>query len=212
LTLGILIISWDEFEGGFVSYKYPEGLEVPENLIQLLQISHTFNPGAITLQEKEFHALSIGNEVLQKVIVLILEEFEDASDFNEIIENMSAAVSKFQEDSELHNELRHLYNLSQSVFKAREAVLTKLANEVTELKNHEIDINQSLEWLIQNEDDFQKKLIFLLLRYGDLSFTEIKQYIPGIDFNFYQMLEEMEAQKFLDISDQKCRLILHYLL
>lgn len=212
MTLGILIISWDEFEGGFVSYKYPEELEVPENLIQLLQISHTFNPGAITLQEREFHALSIGNEALQKVIVLILEEFEDAMDFNEIIENMSAAVSNMQEETELHTELRHLYNLSQSVFKAREAVLTKLANEVTELKNHEIDINQSLEWLIQNEDDFQKKLIFLLLRYGDLSFTEIKQYIPGIDFNFYQMLEEMEAQKYLDISDQKCRLILHYLL
>ena len=62
MTLGILIISWDEYEGGFVSFKYPEELEVPDNLIQLLQISHTFNPGAITLQEKEFHALSIGNE------------------------------------------------------------------------------------------------------------------------------------------------------
>ena len=125
---------------------------------------------------------------------------------------MSAAVSKLHEESELHTELRHLYKLSQSVFKAREAVLTKLPNEVTELKNREIDMNQSLEWLIQNEKDFQKKLIFLLLRYGDLSFIEIKQHIPEIDFNFFQMLEEMEAQKFLDISDQKCKLILHYLL
>ena len=141
-----------------------------------------------------------------------MRKFEDANDFNAIIENMNKAVSKFHEESELETELRHLYKLSQSVFKAREAVLTKLANEVTELKNREIDMNQSLEWLIQAETDIQKKLIFLLLRYGDLSFTEIQQHIPDLDFNFYQILEEMEAQKFLDISDQKCRLILHYLI
>ena len=73
---GILIIDWDEFEGGFVSYKYPD-LEIPDNLVQLLQISHSFNPGLITIQEEDFHAISIGIEPLQKVIVLILEKWDD---------------------------------------------------------------------------------------------------------------------------------------
>ena len=38
---GILIIDWDEFEGGYVSYKYPD-LKIPDNL-EVVNISKSFN-------------------------------------------------------------------------------------------------------------------------------------------------------------------------
>ncbi|MHA1775641.1 MAG: hypothetical protein ACTSWC_02640 [Promethearchaeota archaeon] len=185
---GIVIIDWDAFEGGIISFKYPETLDVPTNLVQLLQISHTFSEGLLTIKDGLFHAVSIGNEPLQKVIVLILSEFEDENDFFDIVNTMNSVVTDVQDDKQLQNQLVRVFQLSQSVFKARDAVLTKLAEEITELKNKEIDIRQSLEWLIRHEESIERSIIFLLMRYGPLDPGHLLPYL-----NKYQL--QLRQQK-----------------
>lgn len=207
---GIIIIDWDEFEGGVISFKYPDSLHVPENLVQLLQISHTFSPGILTIRENSFHALSMGNEPLQKVIVLILSQFEDGDDFLEIISTMDKAISESTNQTQLSSELIHMFDLSQSVFRAREAVLTKLADEVTSLKNRETDYYQSLEWLIKHETDPVKQIIFLLMRYGPLLLVEIQNYLESPPPIINTALADLIEKKCIEIRDQRYYLLIHY--
>lgn len=206
---GIVIIDWDEFEGGVISFKYPD-IEIPSNLVQLLQISHSFNPGLITIQETDFHALSIGNEDLQKVIVLILNKFEDASDFTEIIFTINKSVSDHSDSKKLENELTRIFGLSQSVFKAREAVLTKLANEVTDLKNREIDLKLSLEWLLLHESTPENMIILVLLRYGSMKCSDLTKYLSLSENEIISVLKEMETSKILENRDGFYFLLIHY--
>ncbi len=207
---GIIIIDWDEFEGGVVSFKYPDKLHVPDNLVQLLQISHTFSPGLLTIHENSFHALSMGNETLQKVIVLILSQFEDGDDFFEIISTMDKAILESTNPTQLPSELIHMFELSQSVFRAREAVLTKLADEVTSLKNREIDYHQSLEWLIKHETDPVKQIIFLLMRYGPLLLAEIHNYLGSSPTIINAALADLTEKKCIEMRDQRYFLLIHY--
>jgi hypothetical protein len=208
---GIVIIDWDEFEGGVISFKYPE-IKVPDNLVQLLQISHSFNPGLINIQENDFHAVSIGNERLQKVIVFILSKFEDASDFDELIHMVNKIVSDISEEAHLAKEIKHVFFLSQTVFKAREAVLTKLANEVTDLKNREVDCKLSLEWLIKNEPLIKKQVILYLMRSGPSNFTDLKKFLNCQEKSLLEILKEMENEKLLDPREENGEIFFHLLI
>ncbi len=209
---GIFLIDWDEFEGGVISLKYPEDLEVPPNFVQLLQISHSFNPGIMNIKEDDFNGLSLGNEELQKVTVLILTKFEDAEDFKEILMLINDVVSKHSDDR-LLEEIERLFMASQSVFRAREAVLTKLADEVTALKNTEIDIRQSMEWFIKHENNSpKKKILFILLRYGSLTFNEIKNYSEINNEELHGVLDEMIKESLIKQKKEKFTSMIHYLI
>ena len=209
---GIFIIDWDEYEGGVISLKYPKNLEVPENFVQLLQISHSFNPGVMNIKEEDFNGLSLGNEALQKVTVLILTKFEDAEDFKEILSLINDVVAKHSDDN-LLEEIERLFLASQSVFKAREAVLNKLANEVNSLKNVEIDIRQSMDWFIRHETKFpKKKILFILLRYGPLSLEEIKKYSDFPQEDLQKYIEEMETEQLIALKKGKYKSMIHYIL
>ena len=209
---GILIIDWDEFEGGFVSYKYPEIL-IPDNLVQLLQISHSFNPGLITIQEDEFHALSIGIEELQKVIVLILTPYEDATDFTEVVHTISQVVEKIGDSAEqLENEIKKIFDLSQSVFKAREAVLNKLTMEVTDLKNRELDVKRSLQWLQLNQESLEMKVLLLLVQHRRLSFQNFLGYLNCSHDSLAQVIQILIKEKKIEQKNDEYKSLLHFLI
>jgi len=127
MPLGICIINWDVNEGGSIGLRHPESLNVPDNIVQILQISHNFTPGVLHIRESNFNALSFGKEEHQKVIVLVLSIYEDSEDFKGIIEQLNQVVSDNPDESQLLGELKRVFELSQSVFKAREAVMMKLA-------------------------------------------------------------------------------------
>ena len=208
---GIVIIDWDEFEGGYISMKYPD-IELPNNLIQQIQISHSFNPGIITIQENGFHAISIGNDDLQKVVVLVLEDFEDSVDFHEMMEQLNKVVSDCREDANLKEEIKRSYEISHSVFKAREAVLTKLANEITDLKNNEVNQRLTLDWLIRKNLDLETKLILLLLRHGFLPIEKLAEYSNRTFDTINQFIGKMEQNKLVEKRDGVVYLIIHFLI
>ncbi len=216
---GLLIIDWDEFEGGVVSWKFPEEIDIPINLVQLLQISHTFSEGLLTIKEDTFHAVSIGNDILQKVIVLILSEYEDENDFYEIVHTLDSVVSDSsgeQESDNLQNQLLRIFQMSQSVFKARDAVLNKLADEVTDLKNKEMDMRQSLEWLIKNASSLEKTVIFILLRFGPMDFEELLTFANKHNSvhtreDLQALIENLSAAEHIRLElDKKYHLLIHY--
>ena len=216
---GLVIIDWDEYEGGVVSWKYPQEIDIPINLVQLLQISHTFSEGLLTIKEDTFHAVSIGNDVLQKVIVLILSEYEDENDFYEIVHTLDSVISDSsgeQDSDNLQNQMLRIFQMSQSVFKARDAVLTKLAEEVTDLKNKEMDIRQSLEWLIKNAGSLEKMVIYILLRYGPMDFEELLTFTNKHNSihtreDLQALIESLSAAEHLRLElDDKYHLLIHY--
>jgi len=209
---GIFIIDWDEYEGGVISLKYPADLDIPVNFVQLLQISHSFNPGIMNIKEEDFNGLSLGNEQLQKVTVLILSRFEDAEDFKEILFLINDVVAKHSDD-DLLEEVERLFKASQSVFRAREAVLTKLANEVNALKNTEIDIRQSFDWLIRHETKSPKsKILFILLRYGALTLEDLQNYSGFSHEDLIKYLEEMSKDQLIALKEEKYNSMIHYIL
>lgn len=209
---GILIIDWDEFEGGYVSFKHPD-IQIPDNLVQLLQISHSFNPGTITIQEDAFHAISIGSESLQKVIVLILSPFEDANDFTEIMAAITRVVNQNINDIEImHQELKKIYSLSHSVFKAREAVLKKLTTEVTYHKNRELDLKRSLQWLRLQDDRLEFQVILFLLEHRGASYEEIMKELNTNISTLDEILQRLEKNKIIEKKDQNYHSLIHYLL
>ena len=209
---GIFIIDWDEYEGGVISLKYPADLDIPVNFVQLLQISHSFNPGVMNIKEEDFNGLSLGNEELQKVTVLILNKFEDAEDFKEILYLINDVVAKHSDD-DLLEEIERLFMTSKSVFKAREAVLNKLANEVNSLKNIEIDIRQSMDWFIRHETNFpKKKILFILLRYGYSTLEDIEAYSDISHEDLLKYIEEMEKEQLIALKKGKYKSMIHYIL
>lgn len=209
---GIFIIDWDAYEGGVISLKYPVDLEIPVNFVQLLQISHSFNPGIMNIKEEDFNGLSLGNEELQKVTVLVLTKFEDAEDFKEILSLINDVVARHADD-DLLEEVEKLFRTSQTVFKAREQVLNKLANEVNSLKNTEIDIRQSIDWFIRHETNFpKKKILFILLRHGPLIVEEIEKYSDLSHEDLIKYLEEMEKEQLIALKKGKYRSMIHYIL
>jgi hypothetical protein len=207
---GIVIIEWDEFTGGVVSMKYPEELDVPENFVQILQISHNFEPGIMTFKEKGVHAISVSNVELQKVIVIVLTKYEDAEDFREILGTINQAVGEIDDKSLLYNELQRLYQAAQSVFRAREAVMMKLANETAELKNYQVDLRNSLEWLLQHEDTLRKKIILTLLINGPLPLAELVGYAKLVKKATQIELKKMEKEGLLEIKDKNYILLIQY--
>lgn len=207
---GLAVIDWDEFEGGYVAYKFPTAIQIPENLIQLLQISHSFNPGSLTIREGNFQALSIGIVELQKVIVLILNPYEDASDFREILMSIKDSISDFTDPTLINHQLEKFYILSQSVFKAREAVMTKLMGEITQLKNRDVDVQRSLDWLIITESDMNRRILLYLIRYGNKKIDEIAEYLGISKDQVVVMCDALSDENLVEKEHDLIKSLVHY--
>jgi hypothetical protein len=209
---GIFIIDFDEYVGGVVSIKYPDTpeFEVPDNIVQMLQISQNFTPGLLNIREADFNAISYGNEELQKVIVLVLSRYEDGDDFKEIIAQLNQTVIEFQDNKELAPELKRILELSQLVFRAREAVMLKLAQDVTELKNREIDLKNSLKYLFAREHSDKTRIIYALMINGRMTSEELSSYCNLPSSNIDLLLEEMQTDSVIEKQENNYNLLITY--
>ncbi len=209
---GIFIIDFDEYEGGIVSIKYPDTPDfvVPDNIVQMLQISQNFTSGVLYIRESNFNAISYGNEALQKVLVLVLSKYEDGEDFKEIIGQLDQMVMEFEDPEELKLEIKRIYELSQSVFRAREAVMLKLAQDITELKNREIDLKNGLKYLLARETTNKNRIIYFLLINGNMSIEKISSELQIESSDLQLNLEDMQAGGILELKDDSVNLLITY--
>ena len=66
--------------------KFPEDLDVPDNVVQQIQISHNFVESYITIEEKDWNSISYYNENKEIIIVMVLDKYDDSSDYSVILD------------------------------------------------------------------------------------------------------------------------------
>ncbi len=168
MVQGVFLIKWDQVQGGEVYMKHPEDLNIPDNVVQQIQISHDFVQEKITIQELDWNSISYFNPNKEMVIVLVLDKFDDAADYTLLLEEFSKEIESTKSDEELKKKLENFYTFSlPNVFRTRDEVIAKLSNEVASLKMKEYDMQRKLEKLTQIDDLSVKNKILILLTVND---------------------------------------------
>ena len=72
--------------------KFPENLEIPDNVVQQIQISHNFVESYITIEEKDWNSISYYNENKEIIIVLALDKYDDSSDYTIILDEFKKEI------------------------------------------------------------------------------------------------------------------------
>ena len=83
--------------------KYPEELDIPDNIVQQIQISHNFIESYITIEEKNWSSISYYNEEKDIIIVLVLDKYDDSSDYTIILDEFKKELQLDLKEKELHS-------------------------------------------------------------------------------------------------------------
>lgn len=160
---GIFLIQWDEVLGGTIYLKYPEDLKISEKSVQSIQISHNFTESYIITEEKNWNSASFYNPKKQIVMVLVLEKYDEGNDFLVVLEEFNKELEKDLEEEELKSELKRMFNFSQTVFRTRDEVFTKLSNELADLKMKVFFYERKFNKIIESDQlNAKSKILYLL--------------------------------------------------
>ncbi|MGV9172951.1 MAG: hypothetical protein ACOC44_19715 [Promethearchaeia archaeon] len=178
--------------------KYPEDLEIPENVVQQIQISHDFIESNITIKEENWNSLSYSNENKELVTVLVLDRFDDASDYKSILEEFSNELDMDLTKEELKERLEKFYELSLNAFRARDEVISKLSNELAALKDFEFDINKKIEFLSSKKFiDVKTRILLLLLIHESLTYEQLKNRIETSESWLEKVIKKLRRMKLI---------------
>jgi len=172
------LIKWDEITGGVIYMRYPENLEIPDNVIQQIQISHNFAESYITIEEKNWNSLSYYNEDKDIIIVLVLDEYDDSQDYFDILDDFKKELARDISEEKLKRHLKEKYDLSLKAFRTTHEVISKLSNEIAQLKTMEYDLKKKFETIAKsNHLKVKSKIQFLLAINDELTFKDLKRNI-----------------------------------
>lgn len=189
--------------------KYPEDLEIPEPVVQQIQISHDFVESNITIKEKDWNSISYYNEEKQIITVLILDKYADSSDYLELIEDFNEELKKDTPDDELLSNMEQI--VGASVFRTRDEVISKLSNQVAELKMWEYDLNKKLETIGNLEFlDVKARICFLLTIQENTSLKDLKKTIKTSNQWLNSVLKTMVKNNIIGYDSNKDHYFLKY--
>jgi len=172
------LIKWDEVLGGNIYMKFPENLEIPDNVVQQIQISHNFVESYITIEEKDWNSISYYNENKEIIIVMVLDKYDDSSDYTVILDEFKRELELELKENKLKEHLERIYNLSLNVFRTRDEVIGKLSNEVAQLKTMEYDLKKRFEKIVDsNHLKVKSKIQFLLAINNEMEYKDLKNSI-----------------------------------
>jgi hypothetical protein len=199
---GLAIIKFDEFEGAKPHFVYPPEFEVDDKYIQQIQISHNFISSIMVHEYGKLNAISYYNEDHGKTIVLFLSKMEDGQDYYEIINQLDQALSKDLPEEQIFENVVRIYRLSFSVFKVREEVLMKLAEECSSLKGIEHDFRKRCERMLTELEDEKintgEMKIILALMLNEQIKTQALLKLTKIDrAEFYILIKSLEDKKLI---------------
>ena len=158
--------------------KFPENLEIPDNVVQQIQISHNFVESYITIEEKDWNSISYYNENKEIIIVMVLDKYDDGSDYTVILDEFKRELELELKESKLKEHLERIYNLSLNVFRTRDEVIGKLSNEVAQLKTMEYDLKKRFEKIADsNHLKVKSKIQFLLAINNEMEYKDLKNSI-----------------------------------
>ncbi len=173
---GIFIIKWDVVEGGTVYMRFPEKLEIPDNVVQHIQIAHNFTESYIITEEKDWNSVSFYNSEKEIVIVIVLDKFDEGNDYLIVLEEFNKDLYKYENENDLKEQLERRFEFSLNVFRTRDEVITKLSNDVATVKMRVYELEKKIERIIDsNHLTVKAKILFLLATNDQLSFLDIKK-------------------------------------
>ena len=156
--------------------RFPDDLDIPDNVVQQIQISHNFTESYIITEEKTWSSVSTYNPETEIIVVLVLEKFDDGNDFTIVLEEFNKELKKEIKEEDLERHLESLFKLSLTVFRARDAVFTKLSNEMAELKMKVFFYERRFNKALQSEQlDDKSTILYLLSMNDELNIKEISK-------------------------------------
>jgi len=199
------LIKWDEVLGGNIYMKVPENLEIPDNVVQQIQISHNFVESYITIEEKDWNSISYYNENKEIIIVLALDKYDDGSDYTVILDEFKKELELELTEDSLKEHLERIYNLSfPKVFRTRDEVIGKLSNEVANLKTKEYDLKIRFEKIAEsNHLKVKSKIQFLLAINNELEYKDLKSSINTSKNWLDTVLKTLSKNKVIGYNSEK---------
>ena len=184
--------------------KYPEdNFEIPNNVVQQIQISHNFVESYITIEEKDWNSISYYNENKEIIIVLALDKYDDASDYTVILDEFKKELDLDIKENKLKKHLKEKYDLSLKVFRTRDEVISKLSNEVAQLKTFEYDWKKRFEKIAKsNHLKVKSKIQFLLAINEEMEYCEICKNIDTSKNWINSVLETMMKNKIIGYNNE----------
>ncbi len=197
---GLFLISWDSYAGGSLLFKHPDSLDVPDNTVQQLQISHNFVESIQFIATGIISTLSIFNSEKQVIVALVLNENEESQDFYEILNGINRIITDAESLDNLtfFSELRTIYDLSHHVFKAREQVMLNLANQIAQLKEKQAEFKARIEYLVKNEIDLEKKALLLFFIEERLTIDQIVEALNISKEKTLDILKTLEDKELIE--------------
>jgi len=184
--------------------KYPEKLEIPNNIVQQIQISHNFIESYITIEEKNWNSISYYNEEKDIIIVLALDKYDDASDYTVILDEFKAELELDLKEEELQKHLERIFKLSLNVFRTRDEVIAKLSNDVAKLKNLEYDLRKKFNKIAKSDHlKVKSKIQFLLAINDELKYNDLKKSIKTSKKWLDAVIETLIKNKMIGYNSDK---------
>ena len=201
---GIFLIRWDEVEGGIIYLKFPENLEIPNPVVQQITISHNFTESYIITEEKNWNSVSYYNENKEMIIVLVLSKFDDGNDYLEILEKFNQEIDKLTEEEKLKENLEAMFHISLDAFRTTDEVITKLSNEVANLKTREYDYEVKFDYITKSDHlPVKSKILFLLAIKEMVSLEDFKNAIKANKRWLLSVIETLIKNKVVGYNSEK---------
>jgi hypothetical protein len=184
--------------------KFPENLEVPDNVVQQIQISHNFVESYITIEEKNWNSISYYNENKEIIIVLVLDKYDDGSDYTVILDEFKKELELELKETKLKEHLERIFKLSLNVFRTRDEVIGKLSNEVAQLKTSEYDLKKRFEKIAQsNHLKVKSKIQFLLAINNEMEYKELRNSIDTSKSWLDDVLKTLSKNNIVGYNSKK---------
>ncbi len=184
--------------------KFPEHLEILDNVVQQIQISHNFIESYITIEEKNWNSISYYNENREIIIVLVLDKYDDGSDYTVILDEFKKELELELNETDLKKHLERIFNLSLNVFRTRDEVIGKLSNQVAQLKTMEYDLKKRFEKIAKADHlKVKSKIQFLLAVNNEMSYKEFFKLIDTSKNWLDKVLETLSKNEIIGYNDTK---------
>ena len=144
--------------------KYPPDLIIPDNIVQQIQISHNFVESYITIEETNWNSISYYNEHKDIIYVIVLDKFDESQDYIGILDDFKKTLELNLTEEELKEHLERTFlEKVLNVFRTRDEVISKLSNQVANLKTSEYDLTKRFEKISKSDHlKVKSKIQFLL--------------------------------------------------
>ncbi|NVM19552.1 MAG: hypothetical protein HWN80_17755 [Candidatus Lokiarchaeota archaeon] len=184
--------------------KFPENLEIPDNVVQQIQISHNFVESYITIEEKDWNSISYYNENKEIIIVMVLDKYDDSSDYTVILDEFKKELELELKENKLKEHLERIYNLSLNVFRTRDEVIGKLSNEVAQLKTMEFDLKKRFEKIAESDHiKVKSKIQFLLAINNEMEYKQLRNSINTSKSWLDDVLKTLSKNKVVGYNIEK---------